>query len=138
MTAGHTKCPLRMVAYVLQESLGIVRQTTKVINNSASRHVYETSGWCNSFVLVPKANEKVHLCLEPARLNKALIKPIHRGPKLNDILLGLASVKCLKLIYESSGYIYLRLDEKSSYLTTFPCPFGMLKYLTLPFRAATA
>ena len=28
--------------------------------------VDETSEWCNSFALVPKANQKVRLCLDPA------------------------------------------------------------------------
>ena len=45
----------------------------------------ETLEWCNSFVLVPKVNGKVRLCLDPARLNKSLIRPVHRGPTLNDI-----------------------------------------------------
>ena len=51
--------------------------------------VDESAEWCNSPVLVPKANSKVRLCLDPARLNQALIRPIHRGPTLNDILLSL-------------------------------------------------
>ena len=34
----------------------------------------ETSEWCNSFMLLPKANGKVHLCLDIARLHKALSK----------------------------------------------------------------
>ena len=42
----------------------------------------ETAEWCN-FVLVPKANGKVRLCLDLVRLNQALIRPIHRGPMLN-------------------------------------------------------
>ena len=48
--------------------------------------VDEMAEWCNSFVLVPKANGKVRLCLDPARLNEVLIRPFHRGPTLNDIL----------------------------------------------------
>ena len=38
--------------------------------------VDELPGWCNSFVLVPKANGKVMLCLDLARLNQALIRPM--------------------------------------------------------------
>ena len=38
--------------------------------------VDETLEQCNSFVLVPKANGKVWLCLELARHNKALIRPV--------------------------------------------------------------
>ena len=45
----------------------------------------ETSEWCNNFVLIPKLNGKVYLCLDPAILNQALITQIHKGPTLKDI-----------------------------------------------------
>ena len=72
----------------------------------------EISEWCNSFVVVPKANGKVWLCLDPARLNQALIRPIHRGPTLNDILPKLTGVKYMSIIDASSGYHNLKLDKK--------------------------
>ena len=78
---------------------------------------------CNSFVLVPKANGKVRLCLDPARLNQALIRPIYRGPTFNNILPRLNNVKYMSIINASLGYHNLQLDTKSSYLTTFACPF---------------
>ena len=33
--------------------------------------VDEMAEWCNSFALVPKANGKVRLCVDPAQLNQA-------------------------------------------------------------------
>ena len=88
----------------------------------------ESTEWCNSFVLVPKANGKVRLCLDPVRLNQVLIRPIHRGPTLNDILPKLNNVKYMSIIDASLGYHNLQLDTKSSYLTTFACPFGRYQY----------
>ena len=44
-----------------------------------------TSEWCCSFVLVPKCNRDVWLCLDPARPNQAHIRPVHRGPIINKI-----------------------------------------------------
>ena len=84
----------------------------------------ETSEWCNSYVLVPKANDKVRLCLDPAELNKALIRPVHRGPTLNDILLRLAGIKYLTLLNARSGYHYYKSGEKPSYLITLPVHFA--------------
>ena len=86
--------------------------------------VDESVEWCNSFVLVPKANGKVRLCLDLARLNQVLIRPIHMGPTLNDILPKLYNVKYMPIIDASLGYHNLQLDTKSSYLTMFTCPFG--------------
>ena len=90
--------------------------------------VDKTAEWCNSFVLVPKANGKVKLCLDPARLNQVLIRPVHRGPTLNDILPRLNNVKYMSIIVASPGYHNLKLDEIPSYLTTFACPFGRYQY----------
>ena len=45
--------------------------------------VDETEEECNSFVLVSKPDGAVWLCLDPAGLNKAVIRPVHRGPTTN-------------------------------------------------------
>ena len=96
----------------------------------------ETAEWCNGFVLVPKANGKVWLCLDPVQLNQALIRPIHRGPTLNDILPKLNNVQYMSITDASSGYHNLKLDKQSSYLTTFARPFARYRYKQLPFGAA--
>ena len=43
--------------------------------------------WCNSIVMVLKLNGTVQLCLDTAILSQALIRPTHRDPTLNDILI---------------------------------------------------
>ena len=53
--------------------------------------------------------------MDPARLNKALIRPVHRNPILNDTLPRLATVKYLTLINAGLGYHNLKLDKKSLY-----------------------
>ena len=89
-------------------------------------------------MLVPKANGKVRLCLDPALLNQALIRPVHRGPTLNNILPRLNNVQYMSIINVSSGYHNLKLDKQSSYLTTFPCLFGRYQYKGLLFGAVLA
>ena len=98
----------------------------------------ETAEWGNSFVLVPKSNTKVRLCLDQARLNKALIRMVHRGPTLNDNLPKLNNVQYLSLKNKSSGYHNLKADEKSLFLTTFACQFGRHRYKRLPFGMTPA
>ena len=79
----------------------------------------ETGESWNSFILVSKANGKVRLCLDLARLNQVLIRPVHRGPRCNDILPKLTNVKYLSIIDASSGYHNLKLNDRLSYCTTF-------------------
>ena len=98
----------------------------------------ETVEWCNSFVLVSKPTGKVRLCLDPARPNQALIRLGHRGPILSDIFLKLNNTQYLSLLDVNSGYKNLKLDERSSYLTTFACQICSFRYKRLPFGAAQA
>ena len=125
------------MAYALQKPFEELERLQKQ-DIIAPLGIDETSEWCNSFVLVPKANGKVRLCLDPAWLNQALIKPIHRGPTLNDILPKLNNAKYLSLTDGSSGYCNLKLNEKSSYFTLFSWQFERYRYKWLPFGAALA
>ena len=74
--------------------------------------------------------------MDLACLTQALVRPIHRGPTLNDILPKLNNAKYLSLKDVSSRYHNLKLDKKSSYLTTFVCQFGRYRYKHLPFGTA--
>ena len=130
--------PPKHVAYALQKLFKEELEHLQSMDIISPLGVDESVEWCNSFVLVPKANGKVRLCLDPTRLNQALIRPIHRDPTKYDILPKLNGVKCMSIIDKSSGYHNLWLDTKSPYLTIFACPFGRYQYKCLPFRAAPA
>ena len=93
-------------------------------NFMASQWVDKMAKWCNNFVIIPKPNGTVHLCLDPERRNQALIRPMHRGPTLNDILPKVNNVHNMTIINSSSDYHNLKLDKKSSYLIMFACQFG--------------
>ena len=116
--------PPRHVAYALQKPFKDELDWLQKFDIITPLGVDKTAEWCNSFLLVPKANGNVRLCLDPVRLSQALIRHVHRGPMLSDILLRLNNVKYMSIIYASSGYHNQKLDEKSLYLTTFACPFG--------------
>ena len=123
------------VAYVLQKLFKEELEWLQEMDIIAPLGVDQMAEWCNSFALVPKANGKMWLCLDPAWLNQALIRPIHRGPTLNDILPRHSNMPCMSIINASLGSNNLKLDEQLSYLTTFACPFGRYQYKWLPFRA---
>ena len=92
------QAPQRCVAYMLQKPLKDELDQLQKLDRITPLGVDKTVEWCNSFVLVPKANGKVRLCLDPVRLNQALIRPVHRGLTLNDILPRLNNVKYMSII----------------------------------------
>ena len=106
------QAPPRHVAYALQEPFKEELRRLQEMDIITLLGIDETTKWCHSFVLVLKANGKVRLCLDPARLNQALIRPVHRGPTLNDILPKLNNVQYMSIINTSSGYHNLKLDKQ--------------------------
>ena len=80
------QAPPRHVAYALQKPFKEELECLQKMDIITPLGVDEMVVWCNSFVLVPKANSKVRPCLDPVWLNQALIRLIHQGLTLNDIL----------------------------------------------------
>ena len=122
--------PQRRVAYTLQELLKEEQERLQGLQVIVPLGFHETSEWYNSFMLVPKTNGKVKLCLDPARPNFVLIRPIC------SILPRLAGIKYFTFKDVSSGYHNLKLNDKSSYIKTFSCPFGTYQYVGLLFGAS--
>ena len=58
--------PPRHVAYVLQKTFKEELECLQRMDIITPLGVDKAAEWCNSFVLVPKANGKVWLCLDPA------------------------------------------------------------------------
>ena len=77
-------------------------------------------------------------CVWTAWLNQALIRPIYRSPTLNNILPKHNNIQYMSIINVSLEYHNIRLDNQSSYLTTFACPFGRYRYKHLLFGAVPA
>ena len=128
--------PPRHVAYLLQKLFKDELECLQRLDVITPLGVDETAVWCNSFVLVPKANSKVRFCLGMAWLNQALVTPIHSGPTLNDILPKLNNVKYMSIIDACLGYHSLQLDTKSFLPNMFACPFCRYWYKHLQFGAA--
>ena len=78
---------------------------------------------------------KLHICLEATNLNKAIIrKPFHiRMPE--DIGHLLADACIMTVCDCKKGYRHQKLDEASSFLTTFNTEIGRFRYTLIPFGA---
>ena len=125
--------PPRRVPVALQEPLKAELESMEAQGIIASLAVDEPSEWCNSFVCATKSNGSLRFCLDPARLNEAIIRPYHYTPTLEDVLPKLNGAKYFSILDARSGYWNINLDRKSSYYTTFATPYGRYRFLRLPF-----
>ena len=75
---------------------------------------------------------KIRICIDPKDLNKAL-KRNHYPMIIEDIMPTLAKAKVFSVLDAKDGFHQVKLDEESSYLTTFWTPFGRYRWLRMPF-----
>lgn len=92
----------------------------------------------NRVVIVEKPNGKVRLCLDPADLNKIIVKKPKILPTLDDLSFKLKGKKFFSVLDLSEGFHHLVLSEKSSWKCCFATPFGVYRYLVLPYGLMNA
>ena len=98
------------------------------------RKVTEPTDWVNSIVVVEKPKTgKLRICLDPNALNEAIRRPQYPMSTLEDVTAKLTNATCFSLLDITHAYWSIKLDENSSYLTTFSTPFGRYRYLRLLF-----
>ena len=80
----------------------------------------------NSWTFTKEEDKKKHL-------NKAIKREHHPIPILDQITPKLTGAKLFSKLNARNGYWNVKLDEESSYLTTFNTPFGRYRFLRMPF-----
>lgn len=103
------------------ESLGVITKET------------EPTDWVSSLTFVEKPGGGVRVCLDPKDLNRAIKRPHHKTPTLEEITHHFSGSAVFSKMDAKNGYWSIRLDEPSSKLTTFHTPFGRYRFLRLPF-----
>ena len=128
--------PPRRVPHAIKQKLK--ENLDKMENTGVIDKVTTPTDWVNSLVVVEKENRKLRICLDPRDLNAAIKRPHYPMSTLEDALVMLTSAKYFSKLDASSGYRQLKLDDKSSYLTTFNTPFGRYRFKRLPFGLISA
>ena len=83
--------------------------------------VSEPTKWFSSMVVVEKKNNKIRICLDPCDLNKVSHYPL---PMIEQAAAHLSKAKVFTVLDAKTGFWQVKLDEQSSYLTTFNTPLG--------------
>ena len=83
--------------------------------------------------MVERPDGRMRICLDPTDLNKVIKREHYAAAVVQDkahLLNGSDTFTKLDL---KDGYWHVKLDEESSYLTTFNTPFGRYRFNMMPF-----
>ena len=127
----QSSTPPRRVPEALREPLK--KELDALVQQGIIIKVDEPTDWVNSLVCVTKSNGTLRLCLDPKDLNRAIKRPHHRTPTLDEVLPRLSDAKYFSIVDARSGYWNIQLDHESSLYTTFNSPHGRYRFLRLPF-----
>ena len=104
--------------------------------------VQKATPWINSFILDKGkdkiGNLKLHICLDMTNLNEAIMREPYHFRIPEDIAYLLAEACIMTVCNCKKGYWHQRLDEASSYLTTFNMEFNRYQYTVMPFGITVA
>jgi transposase InsO family protein len=96
------------------------------------------TAWVSSMVVVPKKNGKLRICLDPKDLNQAIQREHYPLPTIEDVATRLHGAKVFTKLDVKNGFWHVKLDEESSFLTTFNTPFGRYRWKRMPFGIRSA
>ena len=139
LKAGATPVvnPPRRVPEALKSRLK--SELDRMENAGIITKVDEPTDWVNSLVVVEKPKTgQIRVCLDPKALNQNIRRPHYPMPTLDEVTSKLAGAKYFSLLDITHAYWSVKLDEESSYLTTFSTPFGRRRYLRLPFGISSS
>ena len=105
----------------------------KLVDMEVIKPVEQPTPWVSQIVLAHKKSGEIRVCLDPHELNKAIQREHYTLPILEDVLHDLRKSTVFSKADLSSGYWHVKLDDESSYLTTFQTCFGRYRYTRLPF-----
>ena len=111
----------------------IKSELDKMVDQRIIHTSEEPIDWVSSLTYVTKRDGSIRVCHDPRQLNKALIRPRHQAPALDDLNHKFANTKIFSKLDAKAGYWSIKLDEESQKLTTFQTPLGRYYFLRLPF-----
>lgn len=128
--------PSRKIPFILHDQLK--KQLDKMEELKVITKVSEPTDWVNSLVIAKKSNGQLRICLDPRDLNRAIKRQHYKMPTREEIMAKFSGAKYFSKLDASNGFWQLKLTDASSYLCTFNTPFGLYRYLRLPFGISSA
>ena len=123
--------PARKVAFTLQPKLK--KELESLVEQCIITPVEGPTNWVNSLVVREIPDGRLRIYLDPKDLNRVIKCKYHSVPSIEDILPKLKGATKFTKLDAQQAFLNVLLDEESSYVTTFNTPWGMFRFLRMPF-----
>ncbi|KAK7899105.1 hypothetical protein WMY93_019958 [Mugilogobius chulae] len=135
-TVQPVKLPKRRVPVSMMKPLK--EELMSLVDRQIIAPVESSTEWISGMVSVQKPSGRPRICIDPRPLNKALKRSHFPLPTIDDVLPELAKAKVFTVCDVKQGFWHVKLDEESTYLTTFATPFGRFRWLRMPMGISPA
>ena len=125
----------RRVPVPLQKEL--CDKLSKMEQDGIIAKVSTPTPWISNMVAVKTPN-KLRVCIDPQDLNKAILRPHYPTKTIEDIAPMLVSARVFSVVDAKDGFLQIKLDNASSFRTTFWTPQGRYRWLRMPFGISSA
>lgn len=115
----------------------VKEQLDKYMRDGHITTITEPTPWISNMVVIAKP-DKVRICIDPKHLNQALQRSHYHMPTLEDILYKLPKARLFTLVDVRDAFLHCKLDDESSFMTTFWTPWGRMRWCKLPFGVSVA
>ena len=123
---------------MVKVSHALNHSATEAVEDGIIEAVTVPTEWVSPLVLVMKPGGKIRICLDPSSLNEAIKREHYAIPTADEIFARLHGSTYFSTLDATSGFLQMKLDQESSYETTFASPYGRYRYLRLPFGIKSA
>ena len=124
--------PPRKVPHAMKDKIKDFLDKTE--ENEIIAKVSEPTEWVSTMVAAKKKNnDELRICIDPRDLNMALMRPHHQLKTLDKVASSNRGATMFSILDAKSAFWHIKLDEQSSYYTTFNSVFGPYRYLRMPY-----
>ena len=98
----------------------------------------EIPKFVSNLVIREKSDGDLRICLDPEILNKAIVRQKYTIPTVEELSYKVKDKAIFTVLDLKDGFWHATLDEESSLLCSFATPFGIYKFLKMPFGLSCA
>lgn len=96
------------------------------------------SPWSSPVVMVPKKDGGTRVCIDYRQLNAITTPDAYPLPRIDDLLHNAKPTPYMSTIDLRAGYWQIKVQDEDQIKTCFITPFGMYKFLRMPFGLRNA